>query len=932
MATDKALQKDITTVSQSTPDPAKAERNLLRLFDGMSPVHEALLQHIEAAGNLFAVSQFLANFSIANPAKLLSALEEYSSAVTKEMLSLKIRESSPSEDNTGIGEFMKFIRLFKRRYLLGITLRDISGRADIISSMDELTALAEVILSVTLNFSLNLTVRSFGEPPDTEISLIGLGKLGAEELNYSSDIDIIALYGDSEGKTSGVLSPTGVRTNRISSHEFYCKVMELLNRVLSTLTEDGIGYRVDLRLRPQGQKGELALPLKAYRTYYESWGRVWERMVLIRARPVAGSRELGNGFMEAIEPFVWRKTLDYAEIEEIRSLKKKIDSTFSRDDVKRGYGGIREAEFFVQTFQLIYGSENKSLRRYRLADTIEVLKRMGMIPEGELLVLRDNYLFLRRVEHYLQMKDDLQTHALPSSNEEMEILAKKMGFSSARDFNSALQLRRMQTKNMYNSLLGTEEDIHAEALTLLERDLSRDEMRGYLSFRKVTKPDEGLKYLEKIRLQMDTFKTLKTRTAMRRIMPELLEKSFKAESPDRVLACIESFIRLFGLGDAYLTAFVEQEWLIDGMIKLFSLSPYLSRIFFSDSRYLNTLIEESIIRKTQRMAELEARRAIERGEDSLLSISEFKITEEIRLGIFFLMGIISTGDLLRYLSHLADLVIKLNLEAVDDSASLITVMGLGKLGGREMTFGSDIDIIFLAESSDGNRTAENLVRRLTSYTDRGTLYNVDTRLRPDGSKGALIKDIAGYRDYYLNKARPWELQALLRARPVAGDAGHGREFLQMARDVIARRGAELEREDVTAVRERIMKELSHEGEGMDIKLGPGGIEEIEFYIQWLQLQNTGRFPEVAVQNTDIAVRRIAQKGIISPDNGEKIRRAYGYYRKLETFLRLNEVQAVTEGSEVTELAAVFMGHKDADDLFSRLHQLRRLVKGLVVSE
>jgi glutamate-ammonia-ligase adenylyltransferase len=229
----------------------------------------------------------------------------------------------------------------------------------------------------------------------------------------------MAVYDNNDGQTSGILNPSGVLYNKVSNHEFYCKVIELFNKLLSSHTEDGIAYRVDFRLRPQGQRGDIALPLKAYQTYYQSWGRTWERMMLIRARPVAGDLKLGKSFIETIRPFVWRQTLEIAEIEEIRGLKKKIDSTFDRDDIKRGYGGIREAEFFIQTFQLLFGGENKSLRSYRILNAIQALKWMNKVPEEDLTTLWDNYIYLRRVEHYLQMKEDLQTHTLPSTDSDL---------------------------------------------------------------------------------------------------------------------------------------------------------------------------------------------------------------------------------------------------------------------------------------------------------------------------------------------------------------------------------------------------------------------------------------------------------------------------------------------------------------------------------
>ncbi|HEC96999.1 MAG TPA: bifunctional [glutamate--ammonia ligase]-adenylyl-L-tyrosine phosphorylase/[glutamate--ammonia-ligase] adenylyltransferase [Nitrospirae bacterium] len=922
MPINEGLHKRIEELSLDTPDPVRAERNTLSLFE-LTPAGP-FLPYLAYICRLFAVSQFLAVYCIANPEELLAALKEIKRPGSKELLSERIRTEVTPDEPEDLNGMMKALRGFKKRYLLRITLRDLAGETGILSSIDELTLLAEAIISLSLQWSLRINCRRFGEPANAAITVIGLGKLGGAELNYSSDVDLIAVYSQRDGQTPGILNPSGVRVNRISNHEFYCRLMELLNRMLSLPTEDGIAYRVDLRLRPQGQKGELILPLDSYQRYYESWGRTWERMVLIRARPVAGDMGLGQKFMEVISPFVWRESLDFSEIEEIRGLKKRIDLTFSRDDIKRGYGGIREIEFFVQTFQLIYGGDNRGLRTHRLFNAIQELRLMKLVPQEDLATLWDNYLYLRRLEHYLQMKEDLQTHALPASGQETEVLARMMGFFSAAEFLADLRLRRMQVKNMYNSLLGTEEDLHAEALTLLEGDLADDELMGYLLFRGIKAPQAGLIHLRKVREQMRTFKTQKERAILRRVVPQFLEKAFNAESPDRVLKGLESFIAVLGEKEAYLTGVAEHKGLIDAVVKLFSLSSYLSRVFLSSNRYLDTLVEGLIIRKTKKQVEAELRRSIRFGKGVLEAIGEYRRAEEIRLGLFFLMDVLTIHDLLRYLSHLADAIIGIILERINDNQGF-SIIGLGKLGGRELTFGSDLDIIFLSDIPDGVKAAESVVKTLTTYTDRGMLYNVDVRLRPDGSKGALIKDIAGYRNYYLRSAHPWELQALLRARPVAGDLRAGRAFMEMGREVLMQRGKEVKREDIHAMRQRIVSELSQEAAGMDIKLGPGGIEEIEFHVQFLQLQHVSESPEVAVQNTPVAINRLAKKGILNTEERETLFNAYEYYRRLETFLRLNEEHVIVKDSGIAELAGIFMGHGSKDEFLTHIGGLRSSV-------
>ncbi len=924
MTDDKEIQKLIVECSSASPDPKRAEANLLRFMKD-APERERFLPYLKEISKLFAASQFLANYCISNPDELFAALKEIKTPLTKNSLLEKGAAELAFHGESDTTDAVKRTRLFRKRYLLRVTMRDLRGVTDTLTSMDELTCLAEVIIHFALLYSLETNIRKFGNPSDAGLTLIALGKLGGEELNYSSDVDLMAVYSE-EGETSGILTLSGVRINRISNSEFYFKVMELFNRLLTQNTEDGIVYRVDLRLRPQGEKGEAALPLKSYQAYYETWGRTWERMALIRARPVAGNMSLGKAFMETVEPFVWKKTADYSDIDEIKALKKKIDSAFSKDDIKRGYGGIREAEFFIQTFQLIYGAEYEGLRTHRLLNAIQSLRWLAMVPREDLITLWDNYLYLRKVEHLLQMKNDLQTHSLPSSEEDLRGLAIQTGFTSANDFLSDLKLRRMKIRTMYNSLLGTEEDVYAEALTLLEGDLNDDELEGYLSFRGLKKPSSGLNNLMSIREQFGLFRTQHERTAMRKVVPMLIEKAFNAESPDRAFSGLESFFTAIGIKETYLTGFMERRELAEGVIKILSLSTYLARIFLSSPRYLDLLLEGNVIRKTFRKTEEELRRSIT-GKYSESAIVEYKNTEELRLGSFYLMRIIRVNYLVRCLSQLADAVIRTIASAA--GADSLSVLAMGKLGAREITFGSDLDIIFISEKSDDLKTAEKILKTLTAYTDKGIIYNVDTRLRPDGSKGTLLKNISGYRDYYLKHAHPWEIQALLKARPVAGDSRLAHAFMEMAKEIILKRGQELQRENIKTMRGKIIRELSHESEGIDIKRGPGGIEDLEFFVQGLQLQHAGESAGILVQDTVSATRRLAKKGIISSGDAGKLLKAYDYLRALETFMRLNEEHVITDDSEFTGLAGIFMGHKNKEELLTHLKALRKNVVEVV---
>jgi glutamate-ammonia-ligase adenylyltransferase len=921
---DERLKEKIRDVSLLTPDPERAERNLIRFFE-KDTKPEQLLYYIEEIASLFAHSQFLANYCVQNYTPLIESLRKIKLAVTKERIIQEIEKVFPDIRELDLGLFMKRLRNFKKDILLWITLRDILGKADIFESMEELTNLSEVIVDYALEFSLTKCIERYGQPSGGKLSIIGLGKLGGEELNYSSDIDIIGVYdADPSGSTSGVLSPTGVRYNRIGNHHFFCKVMETLNHILSQQTEDGIVYRVDMRLRPQGQRGELAISLEGYREYYETWGRTWERMVLIRARPVAGDRNIGERFMEILIPFVWQRPVDYTEIEEIRTMKKKIDSTFTKDDIKRGFGGIREAEFFVQTLQLMYARENRSLRTHRLFNAIQALRWMGLIPSDDLALLWDNYLYLRRLEHYLQMKDDLQTHRLPSEPRELEALAKKMRFRASEEFLTDLRIRRLQIKSMYNSLLGTEEDIHAEAMTLLMGGLNDEELKGYLSFRGIKDPNSGLNCLKGLQQQLTLFRTEKERALMRRIVPLFLEEALRSVNPDEAVMFVEKFFSSFGSKAIFLSWFNDQRLFIKGIVRIFALSSYLTRLFLSDQTYLSLLIEDSSIRKSLKSIREQLDRFSLQDEELQTLLAEYRRTEEFRLGLFFLLDILNLDDLTRYITHLAEAIITKAVQQSDGEDRLI-VVGMGKLGGREMNFGSDIDLLFVEEGESDFRKVERVMKLLTSYTEKGPPYKVDMRLRPDGSKGTLSKTLEGYREYYLKRAQLWEIQALIKARPISALPEQRRSFMGMVWKVFEKRAQEVSYSSIRQMRERIIREVSHEKEGIDIKFGPGGIEEIEFFVQWLQISNLTANPLLWVQNTKVAIGRLTKAGILPPDRASELLNAYEYLRRLEIILRLNEESVIKEEGSKTRVIARFMGHRDEEELLESVNSMRQKV-------
>jgi glutamate-ammonia-ligase adenylyltransferase len=693
-------------------------------------------------------------------------------------------------------------------------------------------------------------------------------------------------------------------------------------------TEDGIAYRADLRLRPNGQKGALSLSLYSYLSYYEAWGKTWERMALIRARHVAGDNLLGKMFIDAIEPFVWKKSLDYNDIEEIKTLKKKIDSISDVDDIKRGYGGIREIEFFTQAFQLLYGGERKNLRTRTLITSLEELLKEKLLTGEDHKTLSECYLFLRRLEHILQMKDDVQTHSLPYQPDELEILSKKMNFSNAKDFTTELRLRRLKVRDMYNSLLGTVE-VTQENILSLKDELPDSAIMDYLSFRGFKNPGTALKNVSALHEQVSLGKTLRERGLLGKTVPLFLQEIMKTMNRDRALSMLVTFIEKIGNHESYIDLLLRRGDTREVIVTTFALSEYLTRSLLSLEN-LEGLFEYPDIRRDFVSAQARLITTLKHNPDPLKAIRVFKLVEELKSGFLFVKGFLDVYGLSQTLSMLADTIVKAvvrHLNAKKDFA----VLALGGYGARELNIGSDLDLIFAGAEDTGNtapkeKAAEELIRYLSEYTEEGIAYKVDMRLRPDGSKGVLLNSIEGYSNYYLKSAHLWEIQSLLKARPVAGDRNLLRAFEDIKKMIILKRGKEISGSVIENFRKRIIDEISKESPGSyDIKNGPGGIKEIEFLVQYLQLSNTKRFTKLPVSNTVAAIKQLSRYALIHKDTKEFLLQSHRFLKTVETILRLNGEDLLKVDSELSDMIAGFINLRSKEELVKRFEETRNRI-------
>ena len=921
----------------ATPDVERSRKNLERLFHDHPTFVEEHAQWLERIAGLFAYSQFLADYSIQNPFRLTQALGRLDLPVRKqEILSQAAAFYAAFADTEKSLPFrnhaMKLLRDLKKSCLLLITLRDISGATSLRECMSELNTLAEALVEFALEMSHTLMRRKFGLPTDNAFSVIGMGKLGGGELNYSSDIDLVTVYHRNEGTSTGILNPFGIRYNKISAHEYFCTLTETLSGMMQALTEDGICYRVDLRLRPNGQKGAISLDLASYHAYYEAWGKTWERLALIRANPVAGDRGLGTMFMKTVEPFVWKKSFDFNDIDEIKELKKKIDTLSDVNDVKRGYGGIREIEFFAHTFQLLYGHAKMNLRNGFLVSVLAALGKEGFLLPEEVKTLSESYLILRRIEHILQMRDDLQTYSLPADQHELNILAKKLHFENGEDFTARLKIARLKVRDMYNTLLGGTETTREILLSVID-ELPDTAVLDYLQFRGFTSPPSALNNLRLLREQIATGKTLRERALLRKAIPAILEKIMGSAGKDRALGLLVSFISRIGHHESYLDLLTRREDTREIIADVFSRSTYLSRLFLNADNF-EGIFEYPGIRKDPELLRETLNATLARAADPLTLVRDFKAAEELKYGLLFVKGLFDCYDFTHRLSMIADMLIRAILTYLGAGEGF-AVIGLGGYGARDLNIGSDLDLLFVSSVEHGKTTrgrplalqsiAEELIRFLSGYTEKGFAYRIDTRLRPDGSHGILAHDIEGYETYYLSAAQPWEIQSLLRARPIAGDANLLRAFMSLRKHAILRRGHEMAGSLIEDMRKRIISEVSKESSGYDIKNGPGGIKEVEFLAQYLQLKHAAVRPELIVHNTINAFQRLAKYAILDRKTEDFLVQSHHFLKALDTLLRLNEEEVVKADSALLPILSEFLQMKSTDLLLKKIRETRQKV-------
>jgi len=804
------------------------------------------------------------------------------------------------------------LRRLRNRVLLRVLARDLNGLADLAEVTATVTALAEIAIRFAVNRLSAWLAADRGTPAGDEtgtaqeLLVVGMGKLGGRELNVSSDVDLIFLYPE-EGETRG-----GPRS--LTNHEFFVRLGRRLIAALSELTADGFVFRVDMRLRPDGESGPLAMSFAALESYFYTQGREWERYAWIKGRVIAGVAE--KELAQLVNPFVFRKYLDYNAFESMRALhgqvREEVRKREMQGNIKLGPGGIREIEFIAQVFQLIRGGRDPALR---VRPTQEVLTRLAerrLLPPEVVAELSDAYVFLRNLEHRLQYLDDRQTQALPEDAEEQALIAATMGFDAYPALLEALDRHRRAVSRHFEEVFasgrGTSEDDGLPALWRGSGDPDADAgILARLGYRHVPEAQERLgrirastRYQQLPSASRDRFDAL---------VPALIRASARFPNADQTLGRTLDLLETISRRAAYLALLQEYPQALERVAKLAGASSWAADYLTRHPILLDELLDDREIMSPpdwpRFQALLDAQLEDAEGDteaqmDILRNVQHMKV---FRLLIRDLEGLLEVETLSDHLSYLADLILSRVLQLCWEGLPRkhlegpprFAIIGYGKLGGKELGYASDLDLIFLHDDphADAQEVYSRLGMRintwLTSYTAAGVLYDTDLRLRPDGASGLLVSPVSAFRAYQHRHAWAWEHQALTRARFVAGDPRVGEEFERLRVELLRERRdlGELGRQ-VVEMRAKMLEAHPNRSNLFDLKHDRGGIIDVEFIVQYLVLGHSHAHPELTGNIGNLALLKTAgELGLIPAELAERVRKAYRGYRRTQHQLRLN---------------------------------------------
>jgi len=833
------------------------------------------------------------------------------------------------------------LRRFRRREMICIAWRDLAGWADLTETMSALSAFADACLDQSLRIIYQWQCDQFGIPTAEDGSkqhlvVLGLGKLGARELNFSSDVDLIFTY-PRGGRTCGAESS-------LTNEEFFSRLCRRLIKVIGQPTADGQVFRVDLRLRPFGESGPLAMDFNGIEQYYQEQGREWERYALIKARTVAGEKAAGNFLLEQLHPFIYRRYLDYSAFESLREMKQMIALEVKRkgmaNDIKLGPGGIREIEFFGQIFQLIRGGVIPALQKTGILKVLKALADEGNIPRQVNRELTEAYVFLRNTENRLQEYSDQQTHQLPSDDSGQSRLAASMNFADADSFYLTLDGHRNRVHGHFQMLLESgdagESPPKLEApLDSIWQNMMDDQQAGQtLVSLGYDQPELVLPLLDYLRNDPET-KALSPngRRRLDRLMPRFLKEIGTCENPLITLRRIIDLIKAIERRTSYLALLLENPTTLAHLVKLSNASPWIASFLARHPVLLDELLDPRTLYQPPQKGEmkkgLQHRLALIAPDDLEYQIEQlciFKQINVLRVATADVTGTLPLMKVSDYLTEIAEIILNEVIDLafnhlvakhgspacrLDDTPRQrgFVVIAYGKLGGLELGYGSDLDLVFLHagthEQTGGgkspidsaqffNRLGQRVIHILTAHTRAGRAYEIDMRLRPSGSSGLLVSHIDAFREYQLSEAWTWEHQALIKARPICGDDLIANRFEKIRSKVLARQRSQPElKAEVVQMREKMRKELLNpEADLLDLKQDAGAMVDIEFLVQFLVLLNSHKNPGLLQWTDNVRLlQTLIETGTLDEITAHQLKHAYLVYRAVAHQLSLQEKPA-----------------------------------------
>ncbi len=857
----------------------------------------------------FDLSRFLRSLLDCHPELVPELARTWEAPVSAEQLDAGLSPEPADEE-----ALKTALRRLRQRTLAHLALRDLAGNAPLEEITEGMTLLADVTTNFALHWHHRRLAAQYGEPLDAQgrpqrLMVIGMGKLGGRELNVSSDVDYIFVYPE-DGETAG--------PKRIDNFDFFSRLGKRLISALGDITADGQVFRVDMRLRPNGDSGPLVCSLDALENYFVTQGREWERYAWIKARTMNAGENLQEEWVLAMQrigrPFVFRKYLDFGAINAMRDLHAQIRREVARKDmadhVKLGPGGIREIEFIAQVFQLIRGGRDMALQARPTLTVLKLLVERRHMPAETEAELRDAYIFLRRLEHRLQWVDDQQTHRLPEGEAERAAIAASMGFPDWPAMLQVLDAHRERVSQHFERVFSDPEEGGHPLTGLWLGQLDQDTALSTLFAYGMRRPVDAIAQLEALR-SSSRYKQLPAanRERLDAVGPRLIEAASATPDPDATLARGLQFLEAISRRGAYLALLQQYPVALKRVADLVGASSWASEYLTLHPLLLDELLDYGLFEIatdwTRFRQELQRSLADHAGdaEREMDILREMHHAQVFRLLAQDLAGLLTIERISDHLTELADIMVEASIGLVwrkiknrhrDDPK--FAVIGYGKLGGKELGYGSDLDLVYLYDddAQDAQEIYSRLGQRintwLSSQTSAGILFETDVRLRPNGDSGLLTVSVESFRDYQLHHAWPWEHQALTRARFCAGDAEVGKRFeavrceiLCQARDLVKLR------EDVLAMRQRMLDaHASKSATHFDLKQDPGGIIDVEFIVQYLVLGHAARHPHLTGNLGNIALLAMAAEiGLIPMAEADATRVAYREYRRRQHLSRLN---------------------------------------------